>query len=77
MRAAREFEAVAVVAGTGDTFLLHPSGRPDVRLSLTGRELLRLRAVLDDVAQRSGRAELSEAARTIAGKLDGYFAGLR
>jgi hypothetical protein len=57
--------------------VLHPSGRPDVRLALTGRELLRLRAVLDDFVERSGQAELSEDAQTIARKLDRYFAGLR
>ena len=77
MRAALEVGAVPVVAGAGDVFLLHPSDRPHVRLALTGQELLRLKAVLDDVAWRSGRAELSEAAQTIAGKLDGYFAGLK
>jgi hypothetical protein len=58
-------------------FVLHPQGRPDVRLALTGRDLLRLKAALDGFVGMPDRAGVAEAAAAIASKLGDYFAGLK
>jgi len=64
-------------AGTGDLFVLHPLGRPDVCLALTGQDLLRLKVVLDGLAATPRRDDLLEAAAAIGERLGGYFDGLR
>src|SRR5205085_2169898 len=64
-------------ARAGDAFVLHPTGRPDVALALTGQDLLRLKVLLDGVAGASDRDEVVAAAATIAARLARYFAGLK
>ena len=61
----------------GDAFLLHPARRPGARLTLTGADLLHLKAILDRFAATSGHDELLVVAEAISDKLDGYFAGLK
>jgi hypothetical protein len=52
-------------------------GRTGHLLALTGQDPLRLKAVLEGVAGRSGRDDLVEVGVTIDARLGGYFAGLK
>ena len=70
-------QTAATARRSGDVFVLHPAHRPGACLSLTGADLLRLKAVLDRFAATSGQDGLLGAAEAISGKLGGYFAGLK